>query len=83
MRIHIKSDRKRLNLILPNAIVLNRLTAHYVVKRIPLESETTPALTTAQMTDFFHAIKQYKKTHPDFLLVEVRSADGDEVTIKL
>ena len=79
MRIHIRADGKKLNLIFPTALVFNRLTASFISK----QTENPATITAARLTKLFRTVRQYKKTHPSFLLVEVQSADGDIVIIKL
>lgn len=84
MKIKIKSPEHNITLALPNGLVLNRLTAqigtHYINKEIEnKEKKFSPA----ELRMFFSAIKQCKKDFPDLNLVEVNSADGEYVLIRL
>ncbi len=83
MRIHIKTDGRRINLIFPTAILLNRLTAHMIAGKSKIDVDSTPQLSGEQLNRLFTTIKQFKKSHPNFVLVEVRTHDGEEITVKL
>ena len=39
--------------------------------------------TPEQMVRFFRTARQYKRKHPDWVMVEVKSSEGDYVYVKL
>ena len=81
MRIHVKADGRRINLILPTALALNRLTAQIIAGTARTKTEIT--LNAGQLYRLFKVVKQCKKAHPHWTLVEVRTGDGEEITVKL
>lgn len=86
MVIHIKSsDGIRLTLPLPNALLLNAAVAGWVTW---LAGRHLPAgralpITPAQAQQLVRALRRWRRYTPDRTLVEVHSADGDEVCIRL
>lgn len=81
MRIKVKDGETfRLNLPLPTGLVLNRLTAGFACKAM---EENGVQITYRQMVKLICAIKAYKRSHPDWVLVEVRSAGGEEVSVQI
>ena len=50
---------------------------------VKVRSKDGPNLTPEQLARFFQAARQYKRKHPDWVMVEVQSADGDYVYVKL
>ncbi|MBQ8408030.1 MAG: hypothetical protein IJY39_04120 [Clostridia bacterium] len=87
MRIHVNANGRRINLILPTAVVLNRLTAQLMADKArsaAMENAgVSITLTGAQLGRLFRAIKRCRKKYPDWVLVEVKAHKGEEVTIKL
>lgn len=83
MRIHVKADGRRINLILPTAILLNRITAHLVAGRIRIGEGEAPLFSGRQLTRLFAAARRFKKKHPDFVFVEVQTHDSEEIILKL
>lgn len=81
MQIRVKDkDGTNLFVPLPSGLVFNGLTAGIAAR---VASENGVNITPDQMRRLFAIIRQYKKAHPDWILVEVQSADGDEVMVKL
>ncbi len=82
MRIIVKeSEGKNIRLLLPTGMVLNRLTAGLISKALVERAKMD--LSTGQMMRLMRELKRFKRKHPDWVLVEVQSSDGDYVKIKL
>lgn len=69
-----------IKLMFPTGLVLNRFTACFVPLALK-DSEVT--VTRTQAVRFIKELKRCKKRFPDWKLVEVQSADGEHVEIKL
>ena len=80
MKISIKSDDLKLTLRLPTGLILNRLTAGIVCRKLKKEGIH---LTRKQTVLFIKELKKYKKTHRDWNLVEISENDTDSVIIKI
>ena len=65
---------------IPTGLFCNRLTAGLAAKAMQQNGWNA---TPEQMVRFFQAARQYKRKHPDWVLAEVRSSDGDYVYVKL
>lgn len=63
---------------IPTGMALNRVTAGFVsgiCKKNGVE------ISKKQLLELIKVVKDYKKTHPDWKLVEVDDADGEHVEI--
>ncbi|MBO1679740.1 hypothetical protein [Bittarella massiliensis (ex Durand et al. 2017)] len=80
MNIRIREGGFRLRLPIPNRLAFSGLSAR-VFSRAARERGVE--LTAAQILTLFQAIRRYRKAHPGFTLVEVRTKDGGAVEIKL
>lgn len=81
MIIKIRSKNgPRLFIPFPTSLLCNRLVAGISAKYL---AQNGTAVTPAQLSRFFRAVRRYKKEHPQWVLTEVHSAEGDEVYIKL
>ncbi len=79
MRIQLSGAEEHLNLYLPTGLMCNRLalgTAFSVMHR-----KYHVPLTASQAGRFAHALRQFRRTHPNWVLVEVESADGERIQI--
>lgn len=82
MKIHvIERGVQKVNLHLPTGLVLNRFTA-YLAPHF-MKNENGPPITGIQAFRFIQALKEYKNSHPEWVLVEVQSANGDYVEIRM
>ena len=81
MIVRVKSkDGPNLFIPLPTGLFCNRLTAGLAARTMVQNGvDATPE----QMVRFFKAVRQCKRRHPDWVMVEVESADGDYVYVKL
>ena len=80
MKITVKADEHNFSLRIPNALVLNRMTGSLVCSRLE-KNEIT--LTTQQLRTLLKALRIYRKTHKDWVFVEVTGSNGEYVQIKL
>ena len=80
MNISIKSDDLKLTLRLPTGLILNRLTAGIVCRKLKKEGIY---LTRKQTVLFIKELKKYKKKHRDWNLVEISENDTNSIVIKI
>ncbi len=81
MKIVVKeSGGKNIHLVFPSGLVFNWFTAGFLVKAL---EDTPVSLEPAQARHLIRVLNRYRKTHKGWVLVEVDSADGDKVHIKL
>ena len=64
----------------PTWLVVNRLTAGIIRGQLKKRGFR---LTRKQTGLFIKELKQYKKRHPEWILVETTEKDGDSVTVKI
>lgn len=79
MKISVKGDRE-IELVLPSRLVLNPLSASLLPK---LLKEHGVSVSGAQARALFKALNHCRRTHPEWVLVQVQSARGEEVLIRL
>lgn len=81
MKIVVKSkDGPKLRIPIPTGIVFNRFTAAFVPKYLKKQGLN---VTKEQAVAFVKALNQYRRKHPEWVLVEAQSSDGERVEIKL
>jgi len=81
MKISVIDPGKRsIRIQIPTSLVLNRVGAHIVVKAA---RKNGACLTFEQVYALITALKEFKRTHADWKLVEVESADGEYVCITM
>ncbi|HHX72294.1 MAG TPA: hypothetical protein GX701_05130 [Clostridiales bacterium] len=82
MKIVVREESgKKINIVLPTGMVLNRLTAWFACKAIRKHSDLK--ITRKQALRFIKELRRCKRRHRGWKLVEVESSDGDYVEIKL
>ena len=74
------SEGPNLFIPIPTSLLCNRLTAVFSAKMM---EQNGMHATPEQMLRFFRTARRYKRKHPDWVMVEVKSSNGDEVYIKL
>lgn len=79
MKISVKGD-PNINLAIPSGLVLNSLTASLLPIYLRKYDVHIPA---AQARKFVRALNRYRKAHPEWVLVEVLSSQGETVCIRL
>lgn len=80
MRIITKGDGYHVRLRIPTGLVFNRFTAAAVSKEM---GKYGVKLSPGQARILMKELKKYRRTHPDWVLAEVHSSDGDYVLVKL
>ena len=80
MKISIKWDKRKLTLRFPTGLVLNRLTAGTVRRKL---EEEGIHLTRKQIVLLIRELKLYKKRHRNWNLVEVQESNGGSVVVKI
>ncbi len=81
MVIHVhQKNGPKLFIPLPTGLIFNGITAGIAARATP---KTDTPMNAAQLRRLFAAVRHYKQKHPDWVLVDVRSADGDRVKITL
>lgn len=81
MKIVVKSnDEPNLWLPIPSGLVLNRFTAKFVSKHLKKYGFD---ITKEQAIRIIDELNRFRRSHPDWVFVEVQSSDGDYVEIKL
>ncbi len=81
MKIVVRSSQgPNLWIPFPSALVFNRFSAGYLVKMMDGKGVR---LSKAQARYLIKALNRYRRKHRNWVLVEVQSADGDYVEIKL
>ena len=88
MRIYVKSPGSRtINIVLPTRLILNNITAtrgtKQINKYISNNTQEEMNLSSIDIRKFIKLIHQLKKKYPDWCIVDVESADGEIVKIKL
>jgi hypothetical protein len=94
MRVYIKSkEAPTIRFILPTGLLLNRFTASIALKCISRYIKTEEEkgetegqdyrITPEQAQMLFAEIRRCKQKYPDMYLVDIESADGEIVKIRL
>ncbi|MGI6714515.1 MAG: hypothetical protein ACOX3K_05690 [Bacilli bacterium] len=86
MKIVIKSkeDKKRLRIIMPLALIKSRLFTKLIVSKKDSKMTQEEIQELREMfKQAYQVLKQFKKAHGRFKLIEVQSHDGDEVLIRI
>ena len=66
--------------LFPTCLIVNRLTAGLIRRKLKKDGIN---LTRRQTRLFIKEIKRYKKNHADWVLVEIKTENGDLVTVKI
>lgn len=80
MLVKIRSGQAGFTLPLPTALVLNPLTARGLSA---LLKQKGVDLTAAQAARLVKALNRYRKTHPEWCLVDAITASGEQILVKL
>lgn len=81
MKIVVKSNEgPNIWLPIPSGLVLNRFVAGFVPKYLKGYGLD---ITKEQAILFVKALNQYRRIHPEWVLAEVQSSDGEYVKVKL
>ena len=80
MRIIVKEAENNIRLVIPTGLLLNRWVAGIACRQA---DKYGVRLSPQQMQALFKALKDYRRAHPDWVLAEVCSADGEYVLVKI
>jgi len=81
MKIVVKGDaEKSFRLLLPTGIALNGVSAAIISAAL---RKRKVQISAARLRGLFREIRRYKQGNPEWTFVDVQSADGVHVTIKL
>lgn len=80
MKIVVKEKDHNFRLRFPTGLVLNRVTAAVICRELKKYGLT---LTYKQAVVFVTVLNTYRRAHREWNLVEVQSANGESVQIKL
>ena len=83
MRIKITSNGKTTSLLFPTSLILNPISFSFTRGDIKIDNVGISGLKAKDVSKILKVIKRYKKENPEWNLVEIESADGDGVIIKL
>ena len=81
MRVIVKNNEGlNLRLPIPSGLILNRFIAGVVQKYL---KEYGLNVSKAQAAAFIKELNRYRRRHPEWVLVEAETADGDYGKVKL
>lgn len=78
--IIIDVSGKKSRIRLPAGLLMNGLSARFLSAKAKQKSIS---LSVGQLRILFRALKRYKRTHPEWVLIEVNDHDGENVKIML
>ena len=80
MKIIVKEPNHHIRLQIPTGLAFNRFTAAAISKEA---GKYGVKLSPHQARILIKTLKEYRKAYPDWVLVEVHSANGEYVCVKL
>ena len=80
MKIIVKEPDHHIRLRIPTGLVFNRFTAAAISKEA---GKYGVKIRPHQARILMNELKKYRRTHPDWVLAEVQSGDGEYVLVKL
>lgn len=84
MRVYISSPgEKTIHLVIPNWLFFNRLTAPIIVKVLRKYVATAQAINKQDLKDLLRELYRLNRKYAGMNLVEMESADGEIVRIRL
>lgn len=83
MRIQVKSEDVRLDIPLPTSMLLSPWISRIVLRAVRKEDKDLSWLTPELIAGLQKSLKSWIRRNGHFTLVEVESADGEIVKIKL
>ncbi len=82
MKVVIKSEKTKIFILLPTALFLNPLTATIATKIIKSKQPSID-ISAKDIMELIDSIKKYKRKHKRWEVVNIISADGENVFISL
>lgn len=87
MRIEVQEKNSRpIRILFPSGLVLNQLAATVAapfINRALQKNQKSLSLSPAQLRRLVRTLNRYRHRHPDWVLAEVSSAEGEKVLVKL
>ena len=83
MRIQVKSKDANLDIPLPTSMLVSPMVSRIVLKAVRKEGRDLSWLTLELVEGLQKTLKSWIRRNGHFMLVEVESADGEIVKIKL
>lgn len=76
----VEKEKSGVCLQLPTGLLLNRLTAGIVARKLRKQGMQ---ISGKSVYAFAKAVRTYRKEHPQWQLVEVQSANGEQIQVNL
>ncbi len=83
MKISIENAGRSFHMSLPTNLLFSRFVLRMAARSLRINDEKIPGLTPEAADALAQEIKHLKKKHGTWTLVEVQSADGEQITITL
>ena len=81
MKIVVKSnDGPNIRLPIPSGLILNRFVAGFAPQYL---KEYGIDISEEQAVTFINELNRYRRKHPEWVLVEAQSSNGEYVKVKL
>ena len=81
MKVTVKqTPQKAFCIKLPTGLALNRPVAWVLARKLRKQDVH---ISSKDLYRFMKAVRCYKKEHPEWLLAEVNSADGERISVML
>ena len=81
MKIDVKNEKRSFHFAFPNWLILNRVSMR--LARKGTKGEVEIRLSGKALRELRRTVKRLRRTRGDWSLIEVHSADGDEVRVRL
>ena len=86
MRIKVKAEGKNIRIFLPSCMIFNGLVATIGAAYLKKEGEKhqkTPQIPASALRRLFREILRAKRRHKGWNVVEVATAEGEDIVIRL
>lgn len=80
MRIRIRTETSNLILPLPSSLIWNRLSGRLFAAGL---RQAGASVTDEQMQHLVTALRQYRRAHRNWVLIQAHTADGTDVEVRL
>jgi len=80
MKITITGGDRDMCIPIPSALALNQLTALFLPG---IMKQNGISMTRAQAAAFIRAINDYRRRHPEWVMVDITSGGGSRVEIRI
>ena len=86
MRVKVISSDERVNIWIPSGLIFNALVARvgaWALKKEHEKNPDTPVLSYRHISNLFRVIRRAKRIHRGWTLVEICTAEGEDIVVKL